>query len=501
LKGKGEPDYLKITKDYAECMIRHDRDRYGKVHSPLFASTLMRSDPPTLLPAPQFAPSSRKYELPEDLTRWPGHPSPWVFQRFTNIPTLHDLGSEDAHKETVVGEDVLEHLHAYRTLWKLSEVTGDGRYKAEADKALAWWFSHTQSPKTGLYPWGEHLGWDFRDDDVSYNRPPYNTLFSRIYHEPRAVDFTDMLDFMAKLAASDASGQTPLERFAVGLREWHIWDLAKGHFTRHGDYFGNIKPSDHSEFPRISGWFFDVWSKAYVASRKPAFRKRMVEYMDALIDAHARRVKEVGHFPFTARHETSGGKPEGYSARQVINAVAKIELAGNRLEGAEPALAAKLHRFAEREFRYFMDRQHGAAEIDPYLGVTLKSSYDMCRRKELLTLFRKAADAAVLADASTSGKARGPMPWAQQIQLLVAAYEHFGDAKHLQEARRNARAAVAMFFDESSPLPKVSADPLKLPDGTPFPVFYHGAIGCDDLMYALACLAGVEARAGKRRLP
>jgi len=45
LKGKGEPDYLRIVKAYAECMIRHGRDRYGKVHSPLFASTPCRHPP------------------------------------------------------------------------------------------------------------------------------------------------------------------------------------------------------------------------------------------------------------------------------------------------------------------------------------------------------------------------------------------------------------------------------------------------------------------------
>jgi len=500
LKGKPEPDYLGIVKGYAECMIRRGRDRYGKVHSPLFASTLTRTEPPGLLPAPRFAPARRKVELPEDLTRWPGHPSPWIFQRFTNIPTLHHLGSEDAHKETVVGEDVLEHLHAYRTLWKLSEITGEVRYKAEADKALAWWFAHTQGPSSGLYPWGEHLGWDFRNDEVSYCRPPYHTLFSRIYHEPRAVDFTDVLEVMAALPAAKGADHTPLERFAIGLREWHVWDLEKGYFTRHGDYFGNIKPSGHSEFPRISGWFFDVWSKACLASRNPAFRRRMAACMDTLIDALARRVEQTGLFPFTAAHETSRRKPEGYHARQVMNAAAKICLAGDRLRLAEPALAAKLHRFARREFAYFI-KQRASARIDPYLGMTLKASYDMCRRKELLSLIRRSADAAVAADASTSGGARGPMPWARQIQLLVAAYEHFGEAAYLREARNSARAAVAMFFDEASPLPKVSADPLKLPDGKPFAAFYHGAIGCDDLVYALACLAAVEARGAPGRAP
>lgn len=49
------------------------------------------------------------------------------------------------------GEDVLEHLGLYRTLWKLTELTGDRRYEDQADEALDWWFMHTQSPTTGLY--------------------------------------------------------------------------------------------------------------------------------------------------------------------------------------------------------------------------------------------------------------------------------------------------------------------------------------------------------------
>jgi len=489
-----EPDYLTLVRAYADCMIRQGRDRYGAVHSPLFASTLTRTRPPTLLPAPRFAPARGKVELPADLATWPGRPSPWVYQRFVNLPTLHALGSEDAHKETVVGEDPLEHLHAYRTLWKLSEVTGDARYGTEADRALVWWLTRTQSPKTGLYPWGEHLGWDFRADSPSYARPPYHTLYSRIFHEPRAVDFRDVLETLAALPAANGAKHTPLERFAIGLREWHVWDLERGHFTRHGDYFGNIKPSGHSEFPRIAGWFFDVWSKAYVVSKNAALRKRLAAYATTLLDALDRRVQQTGYFPFTARHETSNRTPEGYNPRQVLNAAAKIRLAGDRLQSAEPVLAAKLHRFADREFRYFAKRMEGAGPIDPYLGMTLKAACDTCPRADLLALFRRAADAALAADPSTTEKGRGPMPWARQIELLVAAHDRFGRPAYLRAARVTARAAAAMFLDEASPLPKVSADPLTLPDGTPFPAFYHAALGCDDLMYALACLAAATGR-------
>jgi hypothetical protein len=33
------PDYLSLVVQYADCMLEHGRDRYGEVHSPLFACT------------------------------------------------------------------------------------------------------------------------------------------------------------------------------------------------------------------------------------------------------------------------------------------------------------------------------------------------------------------------------------------------------------------------------------------------------------------------------
>jgi hypothetical protein len=38
-------------------------------------------------------------------------------------------------------------------------------------------------------------------------------------------------------------------------------------------------------------------------------------------------------------------------------------------------------------------------------------------------------------------------------------------------------------------LPRVSSQPLYLTGGSEFPVYYHAAIGCDDLAYAMALLA------------
>lgn len=486
-----EPDYLKLARDYADCMIEHGRDRYGKQHSALFASTLTRDDPPALLPYPEFEPSQNHGKLDNTIADRIERQSWWKFNNFKNLPTLHQLGSEDAHKETVTGEDVLEHVGLYRTLWKLTELTGDPRYRDQADEALAWWFAHTQSPTTGLYPWGEHLGWDFRYDAVSYSTGPVQWLYSCIHHEPRAVYFADFLDILAAVPARSGADRTPLERFALGLRDWHVWDLEKGYFTRHGDYFGRIEPHGNSEFPRIAGWFFDVWSRAYTASEKPEFRREMARSMELLIDALDRRVRDVGYYPFTAVHETSDRKPEAYADRQCMNAAAKIFLAAQRIRDTQPQTADKLARFAQRELDYFtqQERADGKLEFTGGMALTLKASYEMTGRDDMRTLFRRAADAMAAEDVSRDAKAQGPEMWAQQVEVLAGAYLLFGDAKYLDAAKLNARCAAALFFDDQSPLPKVSSEPIYLPDGEPFPAYYHGALGCDDLVYALVLLA------------
>ena len=52
-------DWLKAATDFADCMIRHGRDRYGKVHSPLLAKALTQEREPRLVPYPLFADSAR----------------------------------------------------------------------------------------------------------------------------------------------------------------------------------------------------------------------------------------------------------------------------------------------------------------------------------------------------------------------------------------------------------------------------------------------------------
>ena len=63
LKPVPEHNYLMAAIEFAECMIKHGRDRYGDVHSPLFAVLLTRENPPEIGPYPIFdAPAQYEWQ-------------------------------------------------------------------------------------------------------------------------------------------------------------------------------------------------------------------------------------------------------------------------------------------------------------------------------------------------------------------------------------------------------------------------------------------------------
>jgi hypothetical protein len=52
----------------------------------------------------------------------------------------------------------------YLLLYQLSTVTGQSRYAAAADAALAFFLASTRAPQSGLLPWGAYAQWDFVRD-------------------------------------------------------------------------------------------------------------------------------------------------------------------------------------------------------------------------------------------------------------------------------------------------------------------------------------------------
>lgn len=142
--------YFLIVKAYADYMITHGRDRYGKEHSPLFATTLNRETGNVYRENPPDAPKGIRNG---DRT-WRGS------------NTSKDNG-------------------LYSILYHLTEITGDDKYAQEADKAIKWFFANCQSPETGFMAWGEHIGWDF------FTEAPIKMGTRSLTHEYKIFNYWD----------------------------------------------------------------------------------------------------------------------------------------------------------------------------------------------------------------------------------------------------------------------------------------------------------------------
>ncbi|MHC4625045.1 MAG: hypothetical protein ACYS4W_14215, partial [Planctomycetota bacterium] len=121
-------------RSYANTMLEKGRDRYGKEHSPLFATTLDR----------------KKVEIFDEagLERlWQNRLEDWENWRIRNRDRM-TTGANPMHDQNL-----------YQILYALTEITGEKRYAEEADRTIKWFFEHCQSPTTGLMAWGEHMGW------------------------------------------------------------------------------------------------------------------------------------------------------------------------------------------------------------------------------------------------------------------------------------------------------------------------------------------------------
>jgi len=290
--GAASPDYLAVVKAYADAMMEHGRDVYGPTRSPLFAATLDRKT----LKLPETPPSAIQGIRPNDRT-------------LTGANPMHDL-------------------NLYQVFYALTKVTGDKRYAAAADESLKWFFDHCQSLATGLFAWGEHLGWDFNTEAV---------LAGRENHE-----------FYRPWVLWDRSFELSPEachRFATGLWEHQIADHKEGLFSRHAAY-SKHRPDTRSEFPRHGGFYIATWAAAYQHTKDPEMLKAIAVLTDSF---ERRRNKETGAIPAASKSPDLSWPPS------------ELSLAVDLWDGAArvPAdLAAKQPACASRSDEVFLKLPH-----------------------------------------------------------------------------------------------------------------------------------------------
>ena len=228
-QGRKQPDYLTIVEAYANAMIKDGRDVYGTKHSPLFASALDR--------------------------------------RTMRLGDFQDIDGVRNGDRSLGGANPQEDRDLYAILYRLTDLCGEKQYANEADKALEFFFSHCQSPVTGLMTWGEHLHWDFAREEMGGND---------LCHEIKGEwPFWNECYKFTRQACW---------KFAIGQWDHQIADKKTGDFSRHAKWSSH-GPNTGADFPRYAGQMIANWTDAYVRkeNRGMARRSELVTAISTLV--------------------------------------------------------------------------------------------------------------------------------------------------------------------------------------------------------------------------
>jgi hypothetical protein len=145
-----DPDALLASlREFGTNAIEKARDRYGKKQTPLFVCQL-DLDKCALPP-----PDSKLYRT--DTRGGAG-------------PTMNNLQFDTG---------LIEFLDA------MTRMTGDPAYAAAVDEYLTYYLEHLPEPSTGLFPWGDHRGYDVVADatvggphEFKCTRPPWERMYA-----------------------------------------------------------------------------------------------------------------------------------------------------------------------------------------------------------------------------------------------------------------------------------------------------------------------------------
>ncbi len=426
-------NYTAIAKAYADYMIQHGRDVYGKP-SPLFVTGIDRHTGKMI--SPPFPHVKRKPFMPG-------------YERDREC-----RGSDRNYGNA----DPLDQLVLLQLLHRLTEVTGDKRYAEEADKTASWWMANAQTG-IGLYPWGTHTSWNVTREGgggtFEFNRPwPFWKL------------------------NSDA-----LQLYAMGLWDHYVKDKKTGDFNRHANS-NSHGPGGGMEFPWPGSAMIATWTEAYLANPDPEYKRAIATILnrwESLRDPKTGRMA-----PCTSYQEWVWY--QGYMVAANI-----LDDAAESMKSKDPELVAKMRdygRAADADFlsraeqrldvkriglvmSYRRDNGQYNTERPDILGGPWQDRKHYAEKALLLYGRARRSDSpavreryhqAVLNTAEMYMSINPEVQWAvwganmsDAIGLMFVAHDLTGNAAYLHRAEHFGRLCVDMFLDESSPLPKITS--------------------------------------------
>ena len=417
--------FISVVYNYANAMLEHGRDSYGPQKTGLFLSALDRNTLGPLATRPPAPAGIREGDRP---------------------------GPADG---PLVGANPQLDENLLRLLYFLKGLSSEDRYPQAADDALKWFLENTQSPNTGLLPWGEHLSWNVITDEIASGHPEPVHEFARPWL---------LWDRCFELAPQAS------RKFALGLWNSQIADHNTGAFNRHAN-FHKSSPEPGMDFARHAGFYIRTWAEAYAHTQDRTFL--------TAIDVLLRRYEKKRH-PTTGLIEATSGSPKANSALSLSLA---IDCDGAASQVPEP-LRTRLRQFAVREDEVFCSLPHDpkskkgfALSLDPSTGKSdgsYSSLWDakygafttaavamMCVSRYQNTGKIGYRDLVVLsADAymdslPAEGVDAWPMTFGHAISLELAAFAITAQKEYHDRAFGLAQIAVEKFFD-GSPLPRAS---------------------------------------------
>lgn len=228
----GSPAKLTWREYVRNCLdqlIEHDRDVYGKVHTPLFMAVL---DADTLRSPSKPMPLDYKVRLEERL-----------------------------HRRGERGSNLWYDQRLLRALYRMSELEGEDKYKQAADDYASYFLANCHKREienteydNGMLAWGTHVYWDCYKDCPGGDKNgsgPHEILVFRAEWEP-----------MYRLDPAE------VEREVAGIWEHHVVDKTTGLFNRHD----NGKKG--CDFAFTGGPFMEAHAFMYKATGDPKYLAR-----------------------------------------------------------------------------------------------------------------------------------------------------------------------------------------------------------------------------------
>lgn len=180
--------YREAVRACLDNLLEHGTDRYGPVHTPMIMSIIdVRTNE-----------SPREPEVLDGLIRSEGR----------------------LHRRNPGGADLWDDQPLLRTLYAMSDLSGDAKYSDAADAYIKVFFERAKKPN-GLLAWGSHIYYD------AYTDAPGGDQDGAGPHETLVL--CPVWERMSRVAPHAVRAEIE------GAWNWHVVDKETGLFNRHDD--------------------------------------------------------------------------------------------------------------------------------------------------------------------------------------------------------------------------------------------------------------------------